>query len=142
MIDTLNYIKGIHPGIFLEREFKKRKIIKGRFALSIDEYPQTLVSITKGKRRMNVSLAHKIEQKLNLDEGFLMTLQVHNDIAELKNKLSKNNKPDLSKLRPILFWDTLIENIDWQKQKNAVLKRVSDRGNEGEIAEIKRFYSL
>ncbi|MCK7541694.1 MAG: hypothetical protein MZV63_67810 [Marinilabiliales bacterium] len=40
----------------------------------------------------------------------------------------------------MLFWDTKMENIDWKKQKNAVIKRVFERGNDIEKEEIIRFY--
>jgi plasmid maintenance system antidote protein VapI len=139
MFNQLEIIKGIHPGFMLERELKKRNLRKGPFALSLQEFPQTLVSITKGKRRMNVSLALKIENALGLEEGFLMTLQVFYDIEQEKRKLNTRH-PDLSKLRRVLFWDTKMENIDWEKQKNAVIKRVFERGNEIEKNEIRRFY--
>jgi hypothetical protein len=33
-----------------------------------------------------------------------------------------------------------MENIDWEKQKNAIIKRVFERGNEIEKKEIIRFY--
>lgn len=140
MESSLSVLKGIHPGFVLERELKRRKLSKGRFALSIQEFPQTLVSITKGKRRMNTGLSLKIERALQLEEGFFMSLQVFHDIAREKNKQPKP-RPDFSKLRPILFWDTRIESIDWLKQKQAVLKRVNERGNAEEKQEIKRFYS-
>ncbi len=140
MLANLHHIKGIHPGIILERELKKRKLSKGKFALSVQEYPQTLVAIIKGKRKMNVPLADKIEKELNMEEGFLMVLQIFNDIA--LHKRNNNKKPDLKKFRSILFWDTSIEKIDWQKQKNAIIKRVIERGNQTEIEEIKKFYQL
>jgi hypothetical protein len=41
-----------------------------------------------------------------------------------------------------LFWDTDINNIDWQKQYKAVIRRVFERGNEKEKSEITRFYGL
>lgn len=140
MLEKLQIIKGIHPGLFLEWELKKRNIRKGNFALSLMEYPQTLVSITKGKRRMNTALALKIEQKLELEEGFLMFLQVFYDINKEKQKLKKGIKPNLSKIRPIIFWDTTFDKIDWEKQKNTVIIRVFERGNEIEKNEIIRFY--
>jgi plasmid maintenance system antidote protein VapI len=142
MFEAIKHIKGIHPGVYLERELKKREIAKSRFAISIDEYPQTLVSITKGKRRMNAELAHKIEQTLHLEEGFLMILQVYFDIEKIKNDDSFSKKPDLSKLRPALFWDTVFDKIDWIKNKKAIIARVNERGNEKEIAEIRRFYQI
>ncbi|MFP4488030.1 MAG: transcriptional regulator [Bacteroidales bacterium] len=139
MNNKLSIIKGIHPGLILERELKQRHIPKGRFAINMDEYPQTLVSITKGKRRMNTRLALKIEKALGIEEGFFMTLQVYYDIEELKNKQHKSH-PDYTKLRRVLFWDTKMEDIDWKKQKNAIIKRVFERGNEIEKREIIRFY--
>jgi antitoxin HigA-1 len=139
MEELLSKIKGIHPGFFLERELKDRNLKKGQFALSIQEFPQTLVSITKGKRRMNVPLAMKIEKALGLEEGFLMILQVYHDIEQekLKHDIAK---PDLSKLRKGIFWDTNIDTIKWEKYKKSVVWRVFERGNEEEQAEIIRFY--
>ena len=139
MKSNLSIIKGIHPGFLLERELKKRKLGKGRFAISLNEFPQTLVSITKGNRRMNTALALKIEHALGMEEGYLMMLQVYHDINDIKRR-QHTVKPDLAKLRPVLFWDTNIESIDWQKQKQAVIKRVFERGNEQEKKEIVRFY--
>ena len=139
MKTELSIIKGIHPGLILERELKQRHLRKGPFAISLDEYPQTLVSITKGKRRMNTNLGLKIEKALGIEEGYFMTLQVFYDIKELKKQQYKL-LPDFSKLRRVLFWDTKMENIDWEKQKNAVIKRIFERGNEIEKNEIIRFY--
>ena len=42
MKSTLEIVKGVHPGKMIERELLKRKINKRQFALSINEYPQTL----------------------------------------------------------------------------------------------------
>jgi antitoxin HigA-1 len=139
MNQELEILKGIHPGIILDRKIKERKLSKGRFALMINEYPQTLGAITKGKRSMNTSLALKIEQELDLAEGFLMTLQVFYDIKQEKRKIEKA-RPDFSKLRRGLFWDTNMERIDWQLQKRAVIQRVFERGNSTEKKEITRFY--
>lgn len=140
MNNYIAYIKGIHPGKVLERELKKRKIAKGRFAISIDEFPQTLVSITKGTRRMNTSLSLRLEKALNIEEGFFMILQTYYDIEQEKKKQRPVYKPDLSKIRPVIFWDTDIKSIDWKKNKPSVIKRIFERGNEQEINEIINFY--
>ena len=87
---------------------------------------------------MNTKLALKIEKLLGIDEGFLMILQVFHDILLLKNKNQPH--PNLNRLRPVLFWDTDMHTIDWQKQKRAVIKRVFERGNQTEKDEIIRFY--
>ena len=139
MNNELSIIKGLHPGFYLERELKRRRLGKARFALSIQEYPQTLGSVTKGKRKMNTGLALKIEKALGIEEGFLMVLQVYFDIASEKKKANLSH-PDLSKLRPVLFWDTELQKINWILQKQAVIDRVFERGNEEEKNEILRFY--
>lgn len=139
MNQEIGILKGIHPGLVLERKLKENNLKKGPFALSINEYPQTLTAITKGKRDMNLPLAIKIEEALGLEEGYFMLLQVYHDIKQ--EKLKRNNlKPDLSKFRKVLFWDTNINMVDWQRQSKAVIRRVLERGNEEEKAEIIRFY--
>ena len=70
-----------------------------------------------------------------------MILQVYYDIEEEKRRQNREH-PDLTKLRRVLFWDTKMEMINWKKQKNAVIKRVFERGNEMEKKEISRFYGL
>jgi addiction module HigA family antidote len=139
MNSNLNILKGIHPGLVIERELKKRKLRKNSFAVKLQEYPQTLTAITKGRRGITTSLALKIEKELGFDEGFLMMLQVYFDI-EVEKKKQIQNTPNLKLIRPVLFWDTKFENIDWIKQKKVVIKRVFERGNEVEKKEIKRYY--
>lgn len=139
MNQEIGILKGIHPGLVLERKLKENNLKKGPFALSINEYPQTLTAITKGKRDMNLPLAIKIEEALGLEEGYFMLLQVYHDIKQ--EKLKRDNlKPDLAKFRKVLFWDTNINMVDWQRQSKAVIRRVFERGNEEEKAEIIRFY--
>jgi antitoxin HigA-1 len=138
MKSKLEILKGVHPGKIIERELLKRNISKRQFALSIDEYPQTLGSIIKGSRNMNVDLSLKIEDKLAFDEGFLMTLQVFYDIKQSKKDV--NYKPDLTKLNKITFWDTTFDKIDWKLMKISIIKRVLEYGNQKELEEITRFY--
>lgn len=140
MDQALELLKGIHPGIILERKIKEKKLSKGRLALMVSEYPQTLGAITKGKRSMNTTLALKLERELDLPEGFFMILQVFYDIKQEKQKRSNASQPDLNKLRRALFWDTDFDKIDWQQQKRAVIQRIFERGNSEEKEEITRFY--
>ncbi len=139
MKTNISIIKGVHPGFILARELKKKKIAKSRFAIALNEYPQTLVSITKGKRNMNAALSLKIEKALDMEEGFFMVLQAYYEIEREKKKQNTAH-PDLSKIRKILFWDTSFDKIDWKKHKRSIIKRVFERGNEEEKNEIKKFY--
>jgi antitoxin HigA-1 len=141
MFKEISIIKGIHPGLILDRKLREKKLKKSRFAITIKEYPQTLTAITKGRRGMNPSLAMKVEEALGLEEGYFMVLQAFYDMKEEKlRQHARSGGPDLSKLRPGLFWDTDINQIDWLGQKRAVIERVIERGNDEEKTEIKRFY--
>jgi plasmid maintenance system antidote protein VapI len=140
MKDILNIFKGLHPGIIIRRELAKRNIPSGRFAIAIGEFPQTMSAIIKGRRSMNTPLSLKIERALDFEEGSLMSLQLFYDIRQIKQAESAGYKPDLSKLRPVIFWDTDINRIDWNKNKRAVIERVFQRGNKAEQEEIARFY--
>lgn len=140
MFDTINIIKGVHPGIILDRELKKRDLPSSRFAMSIDEYPQTISAIINQRRGMNPKLSLKIESMLGIEEGYFMILQAYYDIKEAKRKLSKDKQPDLSKIRAGIFWDAKIEDINWIESKKSIIRRVFERGNESEITEIIRFY--
>lgn len=141
MTKEIEILKGIHPGLVLERKLEEKKMKKGQLALLIREYPQTLTSITKGRRDMNTPLALKLEQALELEEGYFMILQVFYDIKQEKAKKLRDT-PDLTKIRAALFWDTNLRSIDWERQFRSVIRRILERGNQAEIDEITRFYGL
>ncbi len=88
---------------------------------------------------MNTALSLKIEKALGMEEGYLMILQIYNEIEKEKKKQNTRH-PDLSIIRKILFWDTSFDKIDWEKHKRSIIKRVFQRGNEEEKKEITRFY--
>jgi antitoxin HigA-1 len=139
-MEKLNLLKGLHPGVYLANQLEKKGIRAGQFALSLGEYPQTLNAIMKTRRGMNTALSLKIEKALGLEEGLLMTLQVFYEIKQEKKKNNSRFKPDLSKFRIGLFWDTDPNNIDWIAQKEVILKRINERGNEQEKNAIMEFY--
>lgn len=138
---TLEKYKGIHPGLILERELKKRRLKKGPFAISLQEYPQILNEITKGRRGLTPALSIKIDEALQLEVGTMLILQAYYELKKETDKATNSKeRPDLSILRKMLFWDTDISKINWQKQWRAVIERVFERGNDHEKEEILRFY--
>lgn len=91
---------------------------------------------------MNSSLALRIEESLGLEKGTLMIIQVYHDIKREEDKKAVKIKPDLSKLRKSLFWDTELEKIDWNKHRQFIIERVMERGTEMEKNLISEFYGL
>ncbi len=138
MNNNINLIKGIHPGLILGRELKKRGLSNLEFAQSINEFPQTIGAIINGKRRMNPGLSLKIANVLNVEDGYFMALQAYFDVKQ--ERLKSLSTPDLSKIRKAIFWDTDITKIDWELYKASVIRRVYERGNGQEKEEICRFY--
>lgn len=141
MLPDIIKLKGVHPGAVLSRELKKRGLESKQFALSLGEYPQTINAINKGRREINPALSIKLGNALGVCEEYFMLLQAYYEIEKVKKELLKNQqKPDLTKIRPVLFWDTDMNKINWQKQKKAIIQRIFERGNELEISEIISFY--
>lgn len=137
MIPEIQKIKGLHPGIILDKILKDQEIEKKNLCSEIREFPQTLSAVCKTKRSVTPLLSIKLGKYFGIDESYFAVLQAEYDVASLENKLEKNNKP---KLRKVLFWDTDFEKINWEKNKISVIRRVFERGNDFEKQEVIDFY--
>ena len=89
---------------------------------------------------LKAKLSVKLAELLALDPAFFMQLQASFEIKQILIAKQPALTPNLSIIRKVLFWDTNFEQIDWQKQKTAVIKRIFERGNDQEINEVIRFY--
>ncbi|TSJ40938.1 plasmid maintenance system antidote protein [Mucilaginibacter corticis] len=138
MTQEFESYKGIHPGKVIERLLTKRNINQRPFALALPEHPQTFNAILKGKRSLNIGLALKIERALDLEEGSLMTLQVHYDL-KLERLRTQGPGPNIP---PVIFWDVDMSKIDWEKRAEYVIRRVYERGDQAMRNEIDRYYGI
>lgn len=130
---ALEKYKGIHPGLILEHELKKRKIAKNQFAIAVDQQRQTLNAITKGKRKLPIALSFKIDRELGYEEGTMLMMQTYYEIEDHRRKqYIDSNGFDLGMLRKGLFWDTDIQGLDWERHAVPIIKRVFERGNSKE----------
>ena len=139
MLPKISKIKGIHPGLILQREIKRNNIKSSQLAMAINEHKQTISAIINQKRGINPELSIKLAEYFQAEEDYFMMLQAG---YEVKTKLANypTKKPNLNNIRKVLFWDTTFDKIDWNKNKRAVIKRVLERGNDLEINEIIKFY--
>ena len=142
MTSELEKYKGIHPGFILERELKKRNFVKNRFAQLVDEHPQTLNAIFKGRRKITLALSFKIDDTLSLPEGTMYNLQTQFEMQDYIKKFRRKPPQQLTILRPELFWDTDINQIDWVKNAEAIIKRVYERGNQEEKDALIEIYGI
>ncbi|MNK05503.1 hypothetical protein D3C87_233860 [compost metagenome] len=132
--------KGIHPGLILERELKKRGLVKSHFAEMVQEHPQTLNAIYKGKRKLPIGLCFKIDDALSFEEGTMYKLQSAYEMQKYIKKFRRQIPELAAKLRPGLFWDTDIHALDWTADADAIIKRILERGNEEEKELIIELY--
>lgn len=139
MNDLIFKLKGVHPGLILEKELQKRGYRKADFAKEIGEFPQTITAITKGKRKINPELSIKIGKRLNMDQDAFGLLQTFYDLNRAKRK-DDNRIPDVTQFRKTLFWDTSLDKIKWDLYKSSIIFRVFKYGNAIEKEEITKFY--
>lgn len=139
MIPAFSKVKGVHPGAVLKRELKLLGQKKCELAQELGEFPQTVGAILNEKRGVNPKLSIKLGRKFQVTDDYFMLLQASYDVKQA-HVVAESQLPDLSKIRRVLFWDTNFDKIDWDKNRKPVLKRVFERGNEEEIAEMIRFY--
>jgi addiction module HigA family antidote len=142
MDKRIDIIKGVHPGKLMESDLKKRGMSQRTLAERTNIPYQTINAILSSKRNLTTRQAVAIEHELGYEEGFLLILQAFYEIKSIKENELARQYPDKPNIRRILFWDIDFDHINWGAYKNAVVKRVLERGNPKEVDEIKRFYRL
>lgn len=142
MLPEISKIKGIHPGAILQRQIAAQGILNKEFASQINEYAQTLSAILNERRGITPGLSIKLGRYFNIEESYFLLLQAYYEISKAQEKEIIAIKPDLSKIRPALFWDTNLKKIDWHIQKKSIIKRVFERGNQEEILLMIDFYGI
>ena len=138
MIYRIEILKGLHPGFFIGWDIKERGMTKTSLSKETGITYSYICNLIKGKKLLTLDYSLRLEDELGYEEGFLMTLQIHYEIKLFQMK--KGGTPNLSQFTEELFWDTDLENIDWQKAKQAVIERGMNVGNITDQAEIIRFY--
>lgn len=139
MLPELAKIKGVHPGAILRRELNIRSVKASELASTIDEHKQTISAILNKRRDINPMLSIKLSRYFNVDDDYFMLLQASYDVKKVSNS-EKKNSPNLNNIRNVIFWDTSIDKVDWDKNRKAIIKRILERGNAIEINEIISFY--
>lgn len=77
------------PGEVLKEELEARNITQSAFAMEIGIYPSHFSDVLKGKRRLNASLALKLEEKLGISAEFWVGLQADYELSKERKKYSK-----------------------------------------------------
>ena len=122
-------------GKVLEHILRKAKITQKELSTETGVYPQRINELIKGKRDFT------IEQSLNIEKALgIGIIQANYQVYAYITEKERSQHPDLSKFSTALFWDTRIEKINWIKNKEWVIQRIFEYGNQQEIEEAIRFY--
>ena len=147
-MEAINYDKylqmeDVPAGKILEHILKKRNMPQKELADKSGIYPQRIQDYIKGQRKFTVKSSILIERALEIDiKGFFIKTQTNHEIYDYLMNEERKTHPDLEKLSKGLFWDTRIEKINWIRNKEWVIQRAFEYGNEQEINEIIRFYGI
>lgn len=134
-------MEDVPAGKILEIILKKKNLSQKELANMSNEYPQRICDYIKGQRKFTIKASLAIEKALGIDiEGFFYKIQTNHEIYNYIMEEERKIHPDLSIVSKGLFWDTRIDKINWIRNKEWVIKRVFEYGNEQEITEIIRFY--
>ena len=125
----------------LNRIMTKEGISQSQLAERSGIVRQRICDYLANRRRITVEASLNLEKALRIDiEGFFYRIQANHDIYTCMKKQAESNHPNLVSYRKALFWDTTIESLDWEKNKDWIVRRVFEYGSEEEILETIRFY--
>ena len=138
-LPKLDKVKGTHPGSVLKWALERDRMRSSELADSIGEHRQTISAILKEKRNINPSISIKLSSYFDVPSDYFMMLQASYDVKQLLIE-NKVRSLDPTKFRKVVFWDTNMEELDWDKNSKFIIQRVMERGNKQEIQEIVSHY--
>ena len=131
----------IPTGDILKRILSKENISQRQLAMKANELPQQINDLIAGRRKFTPEQLIKIEKALGIEiPGFFYKIQANHTIYLIQRKEQLKHKPDLSFFRRAIFGDIDLEQLDWIENKEWIIQRVFEYGNEKEIETILQFY--
>jgi addiction module HigA family antidote len=134
-------IETIPAGAVLKRILEKEQISQKQLSEKCGIIPQRLHDYIKNKRKITPKVSLQLEKTLGISiPGFFYRIQTQYEITQAQRIIESQNHPNLQVFRPELFWDTHIDSLQWIFNKNWIIQRVFEYGNESEILETIDFY--
>lgn len=141
MYEQYLQLSNIPCGAVLNRIMTKEGISQSQLAERSGIVRQRICDYLANRRRITVEASLNLEKALRIDiEGFFYRIQANHDIYNCVKEQALNNRPKLEYYRKAVFWDTDMETLDWDKNKQWIIRRVFEYGGEEEILETIRFY--
>lgn len=130
----------VPAGAILNHLIGRQDKSKAEIARLSNLIPQRLNDLINGTRRFTVDVSLRIEKVLKINyNGFFYLHQAQHDIFEAENR-RKVQFPDISALSKTTFWDTNVEDIDFENSYKFVISRVLEYGTDSELKAIVAFY--
>lgn len=141
MYEQYLQLSNIPCGAVLNRIMTKEGISQSQLAERSGIVRQRICDYLANRRRITVEASLNLEKALRIGiEGFFYRIQANHDIYTCIKKQAESHHPNLECYRKALFWDTTIESMEWDKNKEWIVRRVFEYGSEEEILETIRFY--
>lgn len=142
MYEQYLQLSGIPYGAVLNRIMVKEGISQSQLAERSGIVRQRICDYLANRRRITVEASLNLEKALRIGiKGFFYRIQANHDIYTCMKRQAASYHPNLDCYRKALFWDTTMESLDWDKNKEWIIRRVFEYGSEEEILETIRFYS-
>ena len=137
-MNTMNAYLGIAPEKIIARNISKKGISQRELAALSGIHFQTINAIVQGRRKMTPRQSVLLDEILGFEKGFLAVIQAY--YAALSISLGQKTDKPIPIIRPVVFWDVDISKLSWTDQKDFIIARVEERGNEEEIKQVREYY--
>ncbi len=131
--------RSIPPGVILSRVLKKRGIRNSTFAQAVGIYAQSWHAMARGLRPIPLEPSLRMDRFLDYPVGTVARLQLEFEIWNAARSFQAV-PPELQTLRRSLFWDTTWEKLDWERNSDAIIRRVQEYGSPSEKDLVVAYY--
>lgn len=137
-MDIIKAYQGIYPGKIISREIRKRGLTQRMLANAVGAHFQTLNAIIRGRRQIPTELSFKLDRLFGFQYGTLLVLQAYYLGAQYTEEASMSHPT----IRKVVFWDVDMSNLDWERHKDFIVRRVNSRGSQSEKEQVAAYYGL
>ena len=141
-MDIIKAYKGIAPSKIIAYSLKEKAMTQRELAHLTGEHFQTINAIINGKRDISIPLSLRLDKVLGYEEGFFAIIQTYYQLKNLIDNQPASNGKSVPSIRPVVFWDVDMTQLNWANDKDFIIERIEERGNKKEIQLMREYYGL
>lgn len=123
----------------LKRIMQKERLSQRELARRSGIVPQRINDLLSERRRITADMSIKLEKALGIPHaGYFYIIQANHDVYLVEKQLQTH--PIANTFRKELFWDTDKSGLDWVSNRQWIIQRVFEYGNDKEILATIEFY--